>query len=155
MSFQYLGWQTMKHEQRAINLYLCTVVSKKSVCVMDWVASWTSALFLEYNFSLKKTTDRETMLFLKNGRYFLFVWKWTKGAWYFRKQQYMLLMIKFELSSEKANLENSEPLPWGCESIYVKALSTISLSVIPIFSKWPVPDVSKSYIGKISIHKPR
>ena len=67
----------------------------------------------------------------------------------------MLLMIKFELSSENSNLENSEPLPWGCESIYVKALLIRSLSVITIFSKWPVPDVYKSYIGKISVHKAR
>ena len=87
MCSQYLGWQIVKYEQRAISLYLCTLVSKKSMCVMEWVASWTSCFIYGIQFFLEKTTDRESMLFLKkNGRHVLFVWKWTKGVWHFGKQ---------------------------------------------------------------------
>lgn len=85
-----------------------TVSRKKyNICVFVWVVNCTSHFFHGTSFLLERMTERQIMVFGK-----------VSGRWFHKneqsefmasrkKTQYFLLMIKFELSSEKKEFQKT------------------------------------------------
>lgn len=103
MSFWYFVWQNGSMHQTLLHFCIrncCGCPEEKHL-----LEPWTSCFALGTPFSLERTIDRQTLIFLGLGIWWLFFSKANEVSWHFRENNwlYLLPVVKCEFSFPNSN----------------------------------------------------